>query len=616
MREAADRDRARRGNARRLIVRLAAAGLVAGAFGGSVAPGLAQDTTSTSSTASDPAPTTPASTLGTTTPTTGTTQTTAGPGTYTVDPGPTMTVPPAPPPKRKPKSTSPAKPPTRCVPGTTRTTRKRLAIRSAQENPVGQPRPRTPAPTPRCKPVTHPKPKVTPQKAKTNANGTPSPSNPTFSLAQPGAAQVGVPNFFIEKFRIPPFLLPIYQAAGTEYGVPWQVLAAINEIETDYGRNLSVSSAGALGWMQFMPSSWATYGVDANGDGTKDPYNPVDAIFAAGRYLRAAGADKDINKAIFAYNHADWYVQSVMLRAKLIGGMPADLVGSLTGLTEGHFPVAARATYAQSLDPRAASKPRNGNAAVNVAGDAHRRSVDIFSRAGAPAVAVNDGVIRRVGTSKKLGRYVVLEDVYGNTYTYAHLGRVAGSYPAPKPVQPTTSKLRTDLETPPRDPSPGSAASAGRQQRATPPRRQATTSAAPVAAAPAKERLFAYPSRNNAYRAGGDQQLLGTGTPVAGYATYDDYISKVLGLRRSEVVFKALKPGARVIAGTIIGRVDKTDAQLAPHVTFSIKPAGRGAPQIDPKPILDGWKLLEATAIYRASGKNPFWGRDAKNPSI
>jgi hypothetical protein len=62
--------------------------------------------------------------------------------------------------------------------------------------------------------------------------------------------------------------------------------------------------------------------------------------------------------------------------------------------------------------------------------------------------------------------------------------------------------------------------------------------------------------------------------------------------------------------------VDKTDAQLAPHVTFSIKPAGRGAPQIDPKPILDGWKLLEATAIYRASGKNPFWGRDAKNPSI
>jgi hypothetical protein len=306
----------------------------------------------------------------------------------------------------------------------------------------------------------------------------------------------------------------------------------------------------------------------------------------------------------------------VILRAKLIGGMPADLVGSLTGLTEGHFPVAARATYAQSLDPSAARRPRNGNAAVNVAGDAHRRSVDIYSRAGAPAVAVNDGVIRRVGANRRLGRYVVLEDAYGNQYTYAHLGKVAGSYPVPKPVQPTASKLRSELEMPPRDPAPTDAASAGRQQRAPAPRGHSTASAAPATAAPAKERLFAHPARNNAYRAGGDQQLLGTGAPVAGYATYDAYISKVLGLRRSEVVFRALKPGARVIAGTIVGRIDRTDARLAPHVTFSIKPAGRGAPQIDPKPILDGWKLLEATAIYRASGKNPFWGRDAKNPSI
>ena len=99
--------------------------------------------------------------------------------------------------------------------------------------------------------------------------------------------------------------------------MPWQILAAINEIETDYGRNLNVSSAGALGWMQFMPSSWQAYGVDANDDGRKDPYNPVDAIFASARYLKAAGAKDDIRQAIFAYNHADWYVESVMLRAKL-----------------------------------------------------------------------------------------------------------------------------------------------------------------------------------------------------------------------------------------------------------------------------------------------------------
>ena len=112
----------------------------------------------------------------------------------------------------------------------------------------------------------------------------------------PGAAPIGVPNFFIDKFRIPPFLLPLYQAAGIEYGVRWEVLAAINEIETDYGRNLNVSSAGALGWMQFMPATWKQYGVDANKDGLEDPYNPADAIFAAARYLRAAGAEKDLRK--------------------------------------------------------------------------------------------------------------------------------------------------------------------------------------------------------------------------------------------------------------------------------------------------------------------------------
>ena len=89
-----------------------------------------------------------------------------------------------------------------------------------------------------------------------HSNGVPTLTNPTLSLATLGPVPVGVPNFFINKFRIPPFLLSIYQAAGIQYGVRWEVLAAINEIETDYGRNLNVSSAGAMGWMQFIPSSW------------------------------------------------------------------------------------------------------------------------------------------------------------------------------------------------------------------------------------------------------------------------------------------------------------------------------------------------------------------------
>ena len=180
--------------------------------------------------------------------------------------------------------------------------------------------------------------KAVKEQAGRSLDGKPTVDNPTFSLAMPGAAPIGVPNFFIDKFRIPPFLLPIYQAAGIEYGVRWEVLAAINEIETDYGRNLNVSSAGALGWMQFMPATWKRYGVDANKDGFADPYSPVDAIFAAARYLKAAGAEQDLRKAIFSYNHADWYVDSVLMRARLIGGLPSNFVGSLTGPDPGPLP--------------------------------------------------------------------------------------------------------------------------------------------------------------------------------------------------------------------------------------------------------------------------------------
>ena len=447
------------------------------------------------------------------------------------------------------------------------------------------------------------------------SNGAPTPANPTFSLATPGPAPIGVPNFFIDKFRIPPFLLPIYQAAGIQYGVPWPVLAAINEIETDYGRNLSTSTAGAMGWMQFIPSSWRTYGVDANGDGRKDPYNPADAIFAAARYLKAAGGEKNIRQAVFSYNHAWWYVDSVMLRARLISGLPDALVGALTGLTQGRFPVAARATYADDVsDAQAAKRAHDGNAANVVDSSPTRRGINVYSKVGAPVVAVQDGVVKSIATSPKLGHYIVLQDAYGNRYTYAQLGKVAPTYPALKPQPVKAAAAAGDLELPPKDQAPTQAASAGSQPRAQ--------AASGPAAGPqttvqvTKERLFAHPSRADALAAGGQQQLDGTGKPVAGYSTFQDYFKSVLGLDSKDVVLKPLRPGAQVIGGTVLGRIDRTDTRLAPHVYFEIHPAGKGSPAIDPKPILDGWKLLEATAIYRASGKNPFFGPNAKNPSI
>ncbi|MFL5817878.1 MAG: lytic murein transglycosylase [Conexibacter sp.] len=454
----------------------------------------------------------------------------------------------------------------------------------------------------------------------------PTPTTPGFTIAPPGPAIVGVPNFFIDNFRIPPFLLPIYQAAGIQYSVPWQVLAAINEIETDYGRNLSVSSAGALGWMQFMPSSWATYGVDANGDGVKDPYNPVDAIFAAARYLKAAGADTDLSQAIFAYNHADWYVQSVLLRARVIGGMPADLVGSLTGLTQGHFPVAARATYADGLDAKAATQRVHGtNAAVPVEGDPSRRTINVFARAGAPVIAVNDGRVVKLGRNARLGRFVVLQDVYGNRYTYGHLGSVASKYPVPKPHGQDTA-AGNELELPKADAKPTAPATAGAQKPADHANGSGGSHKERVAAntpdvgagatgAPAttKERLFAHPERPAAYAAGGQRQLAELGQPLE---SFDGYFTQALALDPHDYLLKPLQRGSSVIAGTILGRIGKTDRALAPHVEFAVRPAGRGAPQIDPKPILDGWKLLESTAIYRAKGKNAFAAANASGPSI
>jgi murein DD-endopeptidase MepM/ murein hydrolase activator NlpD len=111
----------------------------------------------------------------------------------------------------------------------------------------------------------------------------------------------------------------LWQQAGSAYGIPWQVLASINKIESNFGQNMGPSSAGAVGWMQFMPSTWLRWGVDADGDGIADPWTATDAIYAAARYLAAAGGQTDIARGVFAYNHADWYVREVLDLAKVYG---------------------------------------------------------------------------------------------------------------------------------------------------------------------------------------------------------------------------------------------------------------------------------------------------------
>jgi hypothetical protein len=139
---------------------------------------------------------------------------------------------------------------------------------------------------------------------------------------------------------IPADYVAAYQAAGEQYSVDWAILAAIGKIECDHGRSQAagcnppgtVNTAGATGPMQFIGSTWRAgtppmtvpavgpparavsegYAADGDGDGLADVWNPADAIAGAARLLRTNGAPADYKRALFAYNHADWYVREVI----------------------------------------------------------------------------------------------------------------------------------------------------------------------------------------------------------------------------------------------------------------------------------------------------------------
>lgn len=139
------------------------------------------------------------------------------------------------------------------------------------------------------------------------------------SVAGTGTTALGDGVSVLAEHDIPPAYLRLYQQAAQRYGLDWAILAGIGRVECDHGRDPdpactregAENSAGAGGPMQFIASTWATYGVDANGDGRKDRWDPADAIYAAANYLRASGAPGDYRRAILAYNHAGWYADEV-----------------------------------------------------------------------------------------------------------------------------------------------------------------------------------------------------------------------------------------------------------------------------------------------------------------
>lgn len=148
-----------------------------------------------------------------------------------------------------------------------------------------------------------------------------------FELPEPEVRQDSLHN---PPLAIPDDIGQLYQAAAAAYGLPWTLLAGIGMEETAHGRNTATSTAGAQGLMQFMPATFATYGVDGDGDGTADIHNPADSAYSAANYLVASGVLKGadgVKQALYAYNHADWYVGDVLYYAHAYGG------GTILGTT-------------------------------------------------------------------------------------------------------------------------------------------------------------------------------------------------------------------------------------------------------------------------------------------
>jgi hypothetical protein len=130
-----------------------------------------------------------------------------------------------------------------------------------------------------------------------------------------------LPVVSVRPGQTPSTYLSLFKASAAQYcpGLSWTVLAAIGQIESADGTNMGPSSAGALGPMQFLPATWAAWGIDGFGQrGTPDVMNPYDAVPSAARMLCADGAaagGRALYGAIFAYNHADWYVNEVLALA-------------------------------------------------------------------------------------------------------------------------------------------------------------------------------------------------------------------------------------------------------------------------------------------------------------
>jgi Transglycosylase SLT domain len=203
----------------------------------------------------------------------------------------------------------------------------------------------------------------------------------------PGGQAEGVSA--LAEREIPAAYLRLYEQAAARYGLDWAILAGIGKVECDHGRDPdpsctrqgAVNSVGAGGPMQFIASTWSIYGVDGDGDGSIDRWDPADAIYSTANYLHASGAPQHLRQALLAYNHAGWYVAEVQAWAARYRG---------TASTQQPSTLAAEGQSAGGLQAQTATQVRfvEGERAMLAPGDGHLALIPLGVPASVQAMLV------------------------------------------------------------------------------------------------------------------------------------------------------------------------------------------------------------------------------------
>ena len=213
----------------------------------------------------------------------------------------------------------------------------------------------------------------------------------------PPSARSGSPSplLLLAGLDLPPDQLAAMQRVSLVSGIPWQIFAGIAKVESDFGRNMSTSWAGAIGYGQFMPAQWQIYG---NGG---DPYDYNDVLPAMARYLLVAGVLQDVPGAIFAYNHSWDYVALVLGVAASYGYPDGDPLAPASG---------------------GLIWPATGPISTYFGPNHQAIDIDQTARPGAPVLAAHDGVVYFAGGDPccSYGYYVIVVGPTGVSTLYAH----------------------------------------------------------------------------------------------------------------------------------------------------------------------------------------------------